>query len=528
MRRSTIIARLLAASVLGTVAVNSAYAQTATVPASDAAAVESMAAELRAMRARIDTLESEVTTLRAKETATAATPATTARPSWNDDARTTPEARAAAVTSRTGDDTPLERRILPASLQIDRGEFPIETHGQIQYDFSYVANPGDRINTTNLGYNGTARRLIFGFRGGLPGGFRYNLEFMFARELVDYEDVTLSWEPEGKPYSIKIGSHYPFTGLENLTSNKRNSFVERSAANDAFNFNRRIGASVGYVNKRLDVFLNAGLFNGFINNSAANTDYVIAGRGVYAPEVLGGRIHLGASYQYRRTQAQDQTFLYRARPYTQGTNIRLIGTGPATTTGAFAPGIATRGDQVFSTEVAGIFGPVHFVSEFNYVPVAAIQPNEVLVNRRATTGTRLASDPEFFAIYGEVGYFLTGETRGYRLGRFFRTPIRKSVTEGGIGAIQLVGRVDYLDLSDIVGGTAPGVVNGVLNGGIQTGYQVALNWYPTDFLRFTAQYSRVEIEGGPNSGQVVPNSTRALFDRKFGTDAVVFRAQIEF
>ena len=527
MRRSTIIARLLAASILGTVVVNSAYAQTATPPASEAAAVESMAAELRAMRARIDALESEVTTLRAKE-AVAPTAARTATPSWDDSARITPEARAAAVTSRTGDDAPLERRILPASLQIDRGQFPVETFGQIQYDFSYVANPGDKINTTNLGYNGTARRLIFGFRGGLPGGFRYNLEFMFARELVDYEDVTLSWEPEGKPYSIKIGNHYPFTGLENLTSNKRNSFVERSAANDAFNFNRRIGASVGYANKRGDVFLNAGLFNGFINNSAANTDYVIAGRGVYAPEVFGGRIHLGASYQYRRTQAQDQTFLYRARPFTQGTNIRLIGTGPATTTGAFAPGIATRGDQIFSTEVAGIFGPIHFVSEFNYVPVAAIQPNEVLVNRRATTGTRLASDPEFFAIYGEVGYFLTGETRGYRLGRFFRTPVRKPVSEGGIGAIQLVGRVDYLDLSDIVGGTAPGVVNGVLNGGIQTGYQVALNWYPTDFLRFTAQYSRLEIEGGPNAGQVVPTSTRALFDRKFGTDAVVFRAQIEF
>ena len=100
MRRSTIIARLLVASVLGTVAVNSAYAQTATAPASDAV----------------------------------------------------------AVNSQTGDDSPLERRILPASLQIDRGEFPIETHGQIQYDFAYVANPGDRINITNLGYNGTARR----------------------------------------------------------------------------------------------------------------------------------------------------------------------------------------------------------------------------------------------------------------------------------------------------------------------------------------------------------------------------------
>jgi phosphate-selective porin OprO and OprP len=268
--------------------VGGALAQTAKPPSADASLIENMAAELSEMRERIESLESELTQMReGARAAQIAPPATT--PSWTDDnPRPKPE-----VTSRTGDDTSLEKPVLPAALQIDRGKFPIETFGQIQYDFSYVANPNDAINTTNLGYNGTARRLIFGFRGGLPGGFRYNLEFMLARELVDYEDVTLSWEPEGKPYSIKIGNHYPFTGLENLTSNKRNSFLERSAANDAFNFNRRIGASVGYANKRGDVFLNAGLFNGFINNSASNTDYVIAGRGVYAPEVLGGRIHLG-------------------------------------------------------------------------------------------------------------------------------------------------------------------------------------------------------------------------------------------
>lgn len=529
---ATLIAVPLLFGGLCTVAAAQSAGPVMSAPApSDESLVERMAAELRAMRARIESLESEVTLLRERDAAVQDRAAAAAAPvpSWEEGARDNLSANTAATNGPSGGEpAPQGLRRTAGALNINREEYPIEIFGQIQYDFSYVANPGDRINTTNLGYNGTARRLIFGFRGGLPGDFRYNLEFMLAREIVDYEDVILSWEPEGKPYSIRIGNHYPFTGLENLTSNKRNSFLERSQANDAFNFNRRIGISAGYVNKREDVFLNAGLFNGFINNSAANTEYVIAARGVYAPQVFGGRIHVGGSYQYRRTPAQDQTFLYRARPFTQGTNIRFIGTGPATTTGAFAPGIATRGDQIFSTEVAGIFGPVHFVSEFNYVPVNAIKPGDILTNRRATTGTRLASNPEFYAVYGEVGYFLTGESRGYRLGRFFRTPIRKAVTEGGIGAVQIVGRIDYLDLSDVVGGTGPGIVNGVLNGGIQTGYQVALNWYPTDFLRFTAQYSRIEVKGGPNAGQVNPLSTDALFDRDFGTDAVVLRAQIEF
>jgi hypothetical protein len=36
------------------------------------------------------------------------------------------------------------------------------------------------------------------------------------------------------------------------------------------------------------------------------------------------------------------------------------------------------------------------------------------------------------------------------------------------------------------------------------------------------------VKGGPNAGQVDPLSTAPLFNRDFGTDAVVLRAQIEF
>ena len=183
---------MISAVLLAVLPFGGALAQTAKPPAAEASLIENMAAELREMRERVETLETELTQMR--EGARAAQEVKpTATPSWTDDSPR-PETQ---VTSRTGDDTPLEKPVLPAALQIDRGKFPIETFGQIQYDFSYVANPNNAINTTNLGYNGTARRLIFGFRGGLPGGFRYNLEFMLARELVDYEDVTLSWEPEG-------------------------------------------------------------------------------------------------------------------------------------------------------------------------------------------------------------------------------------------------------------------------------------------------------------------------------------------
>ena len=44
------------------------------------------------------------------------------------------------------------------------------------------------------------------------------------------------------------------------------------------------------------------------------------------------------------------------------------------------------------------------------------------------------------------GYYFTGETRGYKNGTFDRTKVLKPFSQGGWGAIQLNGRVDYLDL----------------------------------------------------------------------------------
>ena len=55
-------------------------------------------------------------------------------------------------------------------------------------------------------------------------------------------------------------------------------------------------------------------------------------------------------------------------------------------------------------------------------------------------------NPSFWGGYVEAGYFLTGETRGYKGGPWDRTKVLKPFSKGGWGAFQLNGRVDYLDL----------------------------------------------------------------------------------
>lgn len=405
--------------------------------------------------------------------------------------------------------------------------------GEAQFDFGYVSNPNNAINTANLGYNGLARRIILGAVGAVPGGFKYNININFAGSTVSYEDVSFSYEPSTTPFQAVIGYMYPFSSLDNMTSNKFTSLVERPQMNDAWSNGRRLGAAVGYVTNSFRV--NAGLFNGQLNVLPNNTDWEAAVRGVYYPVALGGQLHFGGSYQYRQFLKSAQSNLYQSRPFTATTNIRFVGTGPQTTTGAITgSGIAASGDQIFGAELAGIWGPLHVTSELQYVAVDAIRPTDQLIGGNATTGQRLLSDPNFFSVYGEVGYWFTGETRGYSKGAFARTKILNPFDKGGWGGFQLVGRVDYLNLNSYVGAVRPGVdgavVDGELNGGKQTGYQLALNWWPTDYIRFTTQYSRSEIVGGPIARQVVPNSTTAepLFERGYGVNVVTLRAQLDF
>jgi phosphate-selective porin OprO/OprP len=117
-----------------------------------------------------------------------------------------------------------------------------------------------------------------------------------------------------------------------------------------------------------------------------------------------------------------------------------------------------------------------------------------------TGGTSLfpLGDPSFFSAYGEVGYFLTGETRGYKGGKWDRTKVLHPFDKGGWGAVQLNGRIDFTNLQQTVGVgvIAPGSRN-YINGGKQIGYEASLIWLPTDYVKFMAQYAHINLTGGP-------------------------------
>jgi len=113
-------------------------------------------------------------------------------------------------------------------------------------------------------------------------------------------------------------------------------------------------------------------------------------------------------------------------------------------------------------------------------------------------------------------------------------------SKGGIGAVQVIGRVDYLDLDSgkLRGGCTNNFVTGLScttaaaaqagKGGKQLGFLAGLTWIPEDYFRVLVNYSHAEITGGPFAAIVEPTSSEPVNDRKYSNDTVQARFQVDF
>jgi phosphate-selective porin OprO/OprP len=292
-----------------------------------------------------------------------------------------------------------------------------------------------------------------------------------------------------------LGQHNPFQSLEELTSSLATSFMERAAFTDAFNFRRRVGISGSYAAG--DIVASAGVFTDNISDLADNSDRTGLGdenksvggdaRLVYAPKIGDAQLHFGGSAHLRDTGNIAEfggTTRYRQRPFVHTTNTRFIGT----------PALRVTRETHGGLEAAFIRGPLHGAGEVHWFRPEILGRTE---------------DPTFFGGYAELGYFLTGETRGYRNGQFDRTKVLRPVGDGGFGAFQVNLRYDHLDLSDA----------GIL-GGRQHGYEASLIWIPQDHVRFLLNYGHLDYRD-----TAIP---AANGDRSYGVDVVAARAQVDF
>jgi phosphate-selective porin OprO/OprP len=211
------------------------------------------------------------------------------------------------------------------------------------------------------------------------------------------------------------------------------------------------------------------------------------GRLVYAPKLGATQLHLGGSAHSRDagdTAATGPATRYRQRPFVHTTNSRFVAT----------PGLRVERETDYGLEAAVIAGPLHATGEVHWLEARTLTPG---------------LSPSFFGGYAEVGYFLTGETRGYKGGRWDRAIVRRPVGKGGIGAFQINLRYDHLDLNG----------DGIA-GGRQQGYQASLIWTPQNNVRFLFNYGRLRFDGAAIAA--------AAGDRDYSIDVLGARAEVDF
>lgn len=416
-------------------------------------------AEMAALAARVDQLEGELVQARVEAAAADA------------------ERAAAAVA------TPAETK--PATKITFKGAPEIETEsgwsfkprGRLQYDAGFTSVP--ELTGRSDGFGNELRRARLGVQGDMPGGFGYKFELDFAGNEVELTDAFLSYGDGG--LKLTIGQHNNFQGLDELTSSLNISTMERAAFTDAFGFERRAGASLQYHTGNL--LLQGGVFSDNIGD-LSNKNWSADGRVVYLPKLGSDQLHLAASVHYTGLE-HGSTVRYRQRPFVHFTDERFINTGTLSASSEFGVGL----------EGAYISGPFHAAAEGYWQSI----------NRPGAL-----TDPTFFGGYAEIGYFLTGgDKRGYKGGVFDRVKPANPVGEGGMGAVQIVGRYDYLDLNDA----------GVL-GGIQHGLIASLIWSPTDYTRFMLNYGRMDYSDAVYAA--------ANGETSYAVDTVGVRAQIDF
>lgn len=361
--------------------------------------------------------------------------------------------------------------------ETEDGAFKFQVGGRVMVDGAYYDE--DR---RELGSGSELRRARLFVSGTLFDVWKFKGQYDFADgTAADVKDAYLQYVGF-KPAAITIGQYKEPFSLEELTSSKYITFMERALPVDAFAPSRNIG--IGFSTHGDAWSAAAGFFGtDFEDDSAGDGEdegYGVAGRLTFAPWHDEGQVlHVGGAVEYR--DPQDGNVRFRARPESHITT-RLVDTGDPDDTGNF-----TDVDDItrYGIELAGVVGP--FSAQAEYI--------------RADVSDNATDDPEFNGWYVYGSFFLTGESRPYKINKGAFGRVKPS---GAMGAWEIAARYSKLDLSD-----------GVINGGEEDNITIGLNWYANRYVRFMANY--IMVSADPDKDGV-----------KDEPDVLQFRGQVDF
>jgi len=399
---------------------------------------------------------------------------------------------AAAAKGSNGDSIDLKVKWKGApELSSSDGKFKFKVRGRLMVDYDGIDQ--DETVTGDPDISGVElRRARIGVEGTVFYDWKYKFEVDFAGDGVAVKDAYVAyanWAPWEKS-EIRFGNQYVYNSLEELTSSRFITFMERAAFTEAFFLDRQIGA--GIVAGTDHWSFQTGYYGAESADQGAFTDDTTAYsvRGTVAPINNDTTVvHLGASYRHRDAGTLEDTglaelFRYRAR----GADLHLADRFVAT------PRVG-ESDDMFVLEGALVWKSF------------SVQGEYAQLETDIPVGIAPMVSPTYNGWYIDASLFLTGEMRNYEAdeGVFGRTKVKNPVYGGshGWGAWQIAGRYDTIDLSDkaavIAASTAVSAVS-CADCGEQKTWLIGLNWLLTDYTAIKLNVTQSEIRGGANDG----------------------------
>lgn len=335
--------------------------------------------------------------------------------------------------------------------------FRLRTTGRLHVDAAIFDD-----DNTPLNDGAEVRRARLGAALTLFRDFTIKYQYDFVDE-GRVLDASLTYEGL-KPIEIEIGQFKEPFSLEEMTSSNNITFMERSLPNE---FTRGYNTGIALSAYGANWSAAGGVFGDRVIKDvfgAGDEDLSVTGRFTYAPLHEEDKVwHFGASASWREVDEGGRV-RFATDPESAVADVNLASTGSIRDVEQY---------YVAGLEAAYVKGPVSLQGEYIHSAL----------DREGGRG-----DLNFSGGYAYVSWFLTGETRPYRVerGSFGRIEPKRAT-----GAFELALRYSILDLND-----------GPVSGGTEENVTLGVNWYYGRNVRLMSNLVHVDTDSKDGSEDV--------------------------
>lgn len=387
-------------------------------------------------------------------------------------------------------------------------EFSFKVGGRLQADYSRF----DGLFTKNGNSADAAyfRRAFLEIGGVAFSDWQYQLNYDFSHNSGSsddgyFDEASIAYTGWG-PVSIKVGRFDPDFGLEKATSSKWVTAQERNAAYDLIDWANGHQNGMGIqVSGNLgdSLYGSAGVTAKDNNDEDGDSSKQINLRGVFAPlHESGNVLHLGLNYAQRDADGDNFDARFRSRLGMRGVDTTggndAGDNGNRPTFGGFnnsAEGSWDK-DTAWGLEAAWATGPFSLQGEY--------------LQRKLKADSNAVEDIEADGFYVQAAYTLTGEARGYKLGKFDSIKPQNKQT----GAWEVFYRYDSFTVEDD-NITVASATRDVGDAEAKV-HNLGVNWYLNEAVKLSGVYVKAKTDGIVNAAGDDDG------------DGLVFRAQYVF